>query len=66
MDELIAKLTEMAAKKVASDSEDFSACDYSGGNYDDAYDLGVSDGEIILAREILPALLLLKHNKAFS
>lgn len=46
-------LMEIAKKKAWSDDEDFSAYDYSGGNFDDAYYGGASDGEVLLARQIL-------------
>jgi hypothetical protein len=46
-------LEKLAAKKAAIDKEDFNPYDYSGGNYDDAYYMGSSDGEILLARELL-------------
>ena len=62
MDELIAKLKALAAQTAATDKEDFSAYDYSGGQPDDAYDMGCADGEIALAREILPMVELVRHN----
>ena len=51
--ELKAKLKEIAEDGANSDREDFNAHDASGGNFDDAYSLGVTDGEISLARDIL-------------
>lgn len=33
--------------------KDFNVYDYSGGNFDDAYDLGFDAGETSLAREIV-------------
>ena len=62
MDELIAKLKALAAQTAATDNDDFSAYDYSGGQPDDAYDMGCADGEIALAREILPMVELVRHN----
>lgn len=35
------------------DDEDFNAYDWAGGNADDAYYKGNTDGETILARELL-------------
>ena len=62
MDELIAKLKKLAVQTAATDNEDFSAYDYSGGQPDDAYDMGCEDGEIALARELLPMVELVRHN----
>ena len=53
MEELRKKLESIVNKKISSDDEDFSVCDYSGGNYDDAYELGCESGEKWLAQEIL-------------
>ena len=55
--EMVEKLKVLAAKTAACDDEDFTAYDYCGGNYDDAYDVGSEDGEILLAREILADLV---------
>jgi hypothetical protein len=42
------------AKLITNDSdEDFDIVDASAGNFDNAYQLGVDDGEIYLARHIL-------------
>lgn len=62
MDELLKKLKELAAKKAGFDNEEFNAMDASGGNFDDAYDMGCDHGEIALAREILPMVELVRHN----
>jgi hypothetical protein len=57
MNEQIKKRLEQLAKRNCwSDNEDFSSCDYSGGNFDDAYNGGLKDGEVLLAREILEML----------
>lgn len=53
MEELLAKLREVAASDACCDDPDFSIYDYSGGNYDDAYYAGQGDGAILLARELL-------------
>ena len=62
MDELIAKLKALSSQTAGTDNEDFNANDYSGGNFDDAYDMGREDGKIALAREILPMVELVRHN----
>ena len=50
------KLNALAAKKAHTDDPDFMVYDWSGGNIDDAYALGSSDGEVILARELKDTL----------
>lgn len=62
MDELLKKLKELAAKEVAGNDEDFNAMDASGGNFDDAYELGRDDGKIVLALQLLPMVELVRHN----
>jgi hypothetical protein len=47
------KLECLAKKECWTDSEDFNPCEFSGGNYDDAYFGGTTDGKTYLAREIL-------------
>lgn len=49
----IEKLKNIASKKMASEDEDFEPCDFSGGNFDDAYYMGTTDGEIEMARTVL-------------
>ena len=51
--EMKAKLEKLAARKCWSDNEDFMVDDYAGGNIDDAYYGGNTDGETDLARELL-------------
>lgn len=51
--ELKKKLEELARMKTWEDEEDFCPCDFCGGNYDDAYYGGESDGEVNLARTLL-------------
>jgi hypothetical protein len=48
--EMLQKLTK---RPPAISKPGFSAYDYSGGNFDDAYSLGSEDGEKILAADIL-------------
>ena len=52
---VIDKLKKISEKETLFESGS-NACDASGGNYDDAYSLGIDDGEIALAREILTLL----------
>ncbi len=51
--ELKAELEAMAKKECWCDADDFMVDDYAGGNMDDAYAGGSSDGEIGLARYLL-------------
>lgn len=51
--ELKAFLQKTADKTAWLDDKEFMVDDYAGGNIDDAYSGGVSDGEILMAREIL-------------
>lgn len=53
---LIVEIERVANKTAASDSEDFNAYDASGGNFDDAYQLGTEDGEIFLASRLINIL----------
>lgn len=50
MNDLLAYLKTVAARDAHSDREDFTPDDAAGGNIDDAYDAGCTDGEIFLAR----------------
>jgi len=56
-DETIKLLKKLAERKSLFDrmlgEEDCVVDDYAGGNVDDAYEYGETDGEIYLAREIL-------------
>ena len=51
--ETLNKLIELAKKTVRRYEDDFMADDYAGGNFDDAWDKGMEDGETALAQEIL-------------
>ena len=53
MNELKKYLEEVAAGETVCSDDDFSAADYAGGNFDDAYRYGVGDGEILFARNLL-------------
>ena len=46
-------LSKIAARECWDDDGDFNPCDYSGGNFDDAYYGGVSSGKVKLARSLL-------------
>lgn len=50
---ILEDLIKLAKQTASSDEEDFNVYDICGGNYDDAYYAGTSDGEILLARNIL-------------
>lgn len=54
--EQIQEIKTIAETKLVSDNEDFCANDYSGGNFDDAYYMGTTDGEILMARNVLDML----------
>ena len=53
MEELKKRLEALANKKAYIDDEDFNAYDAGGGQYDEAFNCGVNDGEILLARDLL-------------
>ncbi len=50
------KLNALSFKKAHIDDPEFMVNDWAGGNIDDAYSLGSTDGEIILARELKSTL----------
>lgn len=55
--DLIEELKRYADEQTFTEANDeFIPCDAFGGNYDDAYDGGIGDGKILLARRILAAL----------
>jgi hypothetical protein len=54
--EMIDALIKIARGEAWCDDEDFNPYDYCGGNYDDAYYGGCSDGEILLARQVLTSM----------
>lgn len=57
--EFIAKLKELAKRECWYEAEEFNAMDFSGGNFDDAYEGGYADGEADLAGHVLNALNML-------
>ena len=46
------QIVKMSEEKALCDSSDFNVIDSSGGNFDDAYAMGVADGKVMLAREL--------------
>ena len=46
-------LENYAKRSTWSDNEDFNVFEYSGGNFEDAYDGGFDDGETNMAQTIL-------------
>lgn len=56
MEELIKELKKLAERECWGDEEDFNPDDFSGGNYDDAYQGGYDDGQSKLASRILDIL----------
>ena len=53
MEELVKMLKGLAKQDMRSDNDDFNPMDASGGNYDDAYSMGLEDGVVFLARRII-------------
>jgi hypothetical protein len=54
--DLLLLLQKLAERTTWQDREDFDPYDMSGGNFDDTYTAGCTDGETILAQEILEHL----------
>lgn len=50
---LLSTLKDLASMQVNSDNSDFNAFNYASGNWDDCYEMGKNDGEILLARHLL-------------
>lgn len=50
---IIDYIKEVASQDMYYDNPDFNPCDHAGGNFDDAFQLGMSDGEIMFARTLL-------------
>lgn len=56
-DEFIAKMKKRANANTVNDKDENAVIDdYCGGNVDDAYSMGVDDGEIYAFREVLMAI----------
>lgn len=50
--ELVDRILENAKREISRDVDGFNAYDYSGGNFDDAWEGGFNDGEISLSQEL--------------
>jgi hypothetical protein len=48
--EAIDLINKYAEETLSSDNEDFNPQDYSGGNFDDAFNLGIDEGYRMFAR----------------
>lgn len=55
-EEMITKLKTLAAGEAWFEDDEFDPMDFSGGNFNDAYDGGLEDGRVDLAREILTSM----------
>lgn len=53
---VIDKILATSEKDMKSDDPEFNAYDYSGGNFDDAFQSGMDDGEILFAGELAAML----------
>jgi hypothetical protein len=56
MEKLLEVLRAKAIQTANFDDEEFFVDDWAGGNIDDAYTLGSSDGEIAFARQLIEIL----------
>lgn len=52
-DELVKRLRKLARTEADFENDDFNVVDFCGSNVDDAYERGETQGEIIMAREIV-------------
>ena len=50
-------IRKVAAQKVSAEDENFNVMDYSGGNFEDAFNLGFEFGEISMARVLLDLIV---------
>ena len=56
-EEMLNLLKQIAGRSCYSDDPDLDCVDdYAGGNVDDAFSLGVNNGEVTLARSILTSM----------
>lgn len=53
MENLKEYLLKISEQKARCDNEDFEVNSWAGGNIDDAYNMGIEDGEILFARALL-------------
>jgi len=56
MEKIKEKLVNLAKKQTHMSNPDFCSYDACGGNFDDAFEMGMNDGEIYLARRLLKDL----------
>ena len=62
LDKLIDYLEKVASQEVTAETDpEFNPFDYSGGSYDDAYEMGVRHGETLMSRGILKHLKEIKE-----
>ncbi len=53
---LVERIEKEAALKSVTEDDDFNPMDYSGGNFDDAFEMGIEEGCIRFAEELLDLL----------
>jgi hypothetical protein len=56
IDKVIDLIKHTAALKSVTEDDDFNPMDYSGGNFDDAFEMGVEEGYIRFAEDLLDLL----------
>ena len=49
---LLSRIKEVAAQTSITDDEEFNAYDHCGGNYDDAFEAGMTEGATLFAQEL--------------
>lgn len=56
--EALNELKRVAARQTVSDkmNDEDNIQDWSGGNFDDAYQMGIEDGKIFMARSVLEVM----------
>jgi hypothetical protein len=55
-DDVLSDLERLAEGECWTDDPDFNPCDFSGGNFDDAYWAGFNQGQTKLAQSILETI----------
>ena len=50
--EILALIENKSKEKMCTDDTDFNAGEWSGGNFDDAYQLGLDDGAVGFAKRL--------------
>ncbi len=56
INDVIPYLKSLATDEALQDMKDINIQDCCGGNYDDAFDIGIEEGKILFARELLDKL----------